>query len=74
MKRALLAILGAILIVVGIGAGGVGGTLAALTGPDAAISGDAGTVNGNKHWPRTKDLRPSNGWAKRRFHPLPWCW
>ncbi|MGB3676546.1 MAG: hypothetical protein WA988_19110 [Candidatus Nanopelagicales bacterium] len=47
MKRALLAILGAILIVVGIGAGGVGGTLAALTGPDAAISGDAGTVNGN---------------------------
>lgn len=47
MKRALLAILGTILIVVGIGAGGVGGTLAALTGPDAAISGEAGTVNGN---------------------------
>lgn len=47
MKRALLAILGTILIVVGIGSAGVGGTLSALTGPDGAISGSAGKVTGN---------------------------
>ncbi len=47
MKRALLAIFGTILIIVGIGTAGVGGSLAALTGSDGAISGDAGRVTGN---------------------------
>ncbi len=47
MKRALLAIFGAILIVLGIGASGAGGMLAFLSGPDGVIKADAGQVSGN---------------------------
>ncbi|HAM21238.1 MAG TPA: hypothetical protein DCQ04_02990, partial [Actinobacteria bacterium] len=47
MKRAVLAIVGAFLIVVGIGIGGAGGTLAFLSGPDGVVSADAGRISGN---------------------------
>lgn len=47
MKRALLAIVGAFMIVVGLGVGGVGGSLAFLSGPDGVVSADAGRVSGN---------------------------
>lgn len=47
MKRALLAIVGAILAIVGIGVAGTGGTLAFLSGPDGVVSADAGRISGN---------------------------
>ncbi len=47
MKRALLAVFGAILIILGIGTTGAGGMLAFLSGPDGVINADAGQVSGN---------------------------
>ena len=47
MKRALLAIFGAILIIAGVGAAGLGGTVAYLSGPDGVVSADAGRVSGD---------------------------
>lgn len=47
MKRAFFGIVGAIFIVLGIGVAGTGGTIAAVTGSDSAISATAGRVAGN---------------------------